>query len=163
MIKKYVMALVLGLVCLSASAQFERGTKYANMSLTGLDLSYMKGSEFHFGLQATGGYFVQQNWMVGGCLGYDFESGPSTNIFDLGAGVRYYFAKSGIFLSGGLLYQHVDIGVKNNFLSVVPEVGYCFFLNQHVSIEPSLYCHLCVNEFEDGSKFGIKVGFGFYF
>ena len=161
--RKYVMALVLGLVSLTASAQFEAGKTYGNLSLTGLDLSYMKNSKFHIGLQAQGGYFVAQDWMVGGKLGYDFQSGPSTNVFDLGADVRYYFENSGIYLSGGLLYQHLDLGPKQNWISVVPEVGYCFFLNEHVTIEPALYCHLCLNEFEDGSKFGLKVGFGFYF
>ena len=161
--KKYVMALVLGLVSLSASAQFESGKKYANLSLTGLDMSYMKGSEFHFGLQGQGGYFVAQDWMVGGKLGYDYVGGASSHVFDMGANVRYYFEASGIYLDGGLLYQHQNFGIKQNWLSIVPEVGYCFFLNQHITIEPALYCNLCLNEFENGSKVGLKIGFGFYF
>ena len=161
--RKYVVALILGLVSLSANAQFERGTRYANLSMTGLDMSYMKNSKFHFGLEGQGGYFVAQDWMVGGKLGYDYVGGGPTHIFDLGADVRYYFERSGIYLSGGLLYQHQDLGAKENWLSIVPEVGYCYFLNQHVSIEPALYCNLCVNEFENGSKFGVKIGFGFYF
>ncbi|MCR5433262.1 MAG: hypothetical protein K6F20_02570 [Bacteroidaceae bacterium] len=161
--RKYLMALVLGLVSLSASAQFECGKKYANMSLTGLDMSYMKGSEFHFGLAGQGGYFVAQDWMVGGKLGYDYVGGASSHMFDLGANVRYYFEASGIYLDGGLLYQHQNFGAKQNWLSIVPEVGYCFFLNEHVTIEPAIYCNLCLNEFENGSKVGFKIGFGFYF
>ena len=161
--RKFVMALVLGLVSLSASAQFEAGKTYGNMSLTGLDMSYMKGSEFHFGLQGQGGYFFQQDWMVGGKLGYDYVGGISSHVFDLGANVRYYFENSGIYLDGGLLYQHFKAGGKENWLSIVPEVGYCFFLNQHVTIEPAIYCHLCLNDFDNGSKVGLKVGFGFFF
>lgn len=161
--RKFVMALALGLVSLTANAQFESGKMYGNLSLTGLDMSYMKNSEFHFGLQGQGGYFVGQDLMVGGKLGYDYLSGPSTHVFELGADMRYYFENCGIYLSGGLLYQHLDDDYTKNWLSLVPEVGYSFFLNQHVTIEPAIYCHLCLNEFEDGSKIGLKIGFGFYF
>jgi hypothetical protein len=39
------------------------------------------------------------------------------------------------------------------------EAGYAFFLTRTVTIEPAAYWN--VNS--DRSKFGLKVGFGFYF
>lgn len=163
MMKKYLLAALMAIMTLGANAQFEKGTKFANLSLTGLDMSYQKGQKFHFGLQAQGGYFVETNWMVGGVLGYDYVGGGPSHVFDLGANFRYYFSRTGVYLSGGLLYQHQDLGVKNNWLSLVPEAGYCFYINRHISLEPAVYCHLCLNEFETGSKFGVKLGVGFYF
>ena len=42
--KKTLLALILVVFALNASAQFEKGTKYANLSLTGFDMSYQKDS-----------------------------------------------------------------------------------------------------------------------
>lgn len=163
--KKIILALLVAIVSVNANAQFEKGTKYINMSLTGLDMSYQKGQKFHFGLEGQAGYFVKQNWMVGGKLGYEYQGGSSSHDFNLGANFRYYFVKSGVFVGGGLLYQHagVSYGSTANFISLVPEAGYCFYINKSISIEPALYCNICMNDFEYGSKFGLKVGFGFYF
>ncbi len=163
LMKKMFLAVLLAVISVGANAQFEKGTKYINMSLTGLDLSYQKGKKFHFGLEGQAGYFVKQNWMVGGQLGYEYQGGGPIHIFDLGANFRYYFQKSGVFVGGGLLYQHESAGGKSNFLSFVPEAGYCFYLNRNISIEPAVYCHICMNDFEYGSKFGLKVGFSYYF
>lgn len=189
--KKCVLAIVMAIVSLGANAQFEKGTKFANLSLTGFDMSYQKGSKFHFGLQGQGGYFVKQEWMVGGLLGYDYLGGGPNHEFNLGANARYYFHKSGVFVGGGLLYSHqrypktatsvtstvtdattgvttttsVTVSYKTawNFFSIPLEAGYCFYLNNHLSIEPAVYCHLCLNHFDDGSKVGLKIGVGYYF
>ena len=39
------------------------------------------------------------------------------------------------------------------------EAGYAFFLTRTVTIEPAAYWNIN----DDRSKFGLKVGFGFYF
>ncbi len=132
--KKSFLALLFAVVSLSASAQFERYTSYLNTSLTGLDLSYSKDQKVTFGLQATGGYFFEDSWMVYGRLGY---------------------------LNMGLQFEHRE--PKFNYVQLTPEVGYCFYLNHFVSIEPAVYYDLCLNKFSDGSTVGLKVGFGFYF
>ena len=191
MMKKIVLAVVMAVMTLGANAQFEKGTKYANLSLTGFDMSYQKGSKFHFGLQGQAGYFVEQNWMVGGLLGYDYLGGGPNHEFNLGANGRYYFDKCGIFVGAGLLYSHqrfpqldsyvaavstdpttgatitTTVTYTNkkswNFFSIPLEAGYCFYINNHLSIEPAVYCHLCLNHFDNGSKVGLKVGVGYYF
>jgi len=164
--KKAFLALLLAVVSLGASAQFEKGTKYVNLSMTGLDLSYSKNNKFHFGLEAQAGYYIANSWMPYARFGYSHQgmSGPDLNTFDLGAGVRYSMQQNGLFMGCGLLYEFEGIsGVKNNYLCLTPEVGYCFYLNHYLSIEPAVYYNLCLNKFSDGSKVGLKIGFGYYF
>ena len=162
--KKLLLATLLAIVCLNASAQFDKGTKYLNLSLTGLDMNYSKNAKFHFGLDVMGGYFVEESWMLNGRFGYNHMGGADANTFDLGAGVRYYFKQNGIFLGGGLLYEFDGVGnFKNNYIDLTPEVGYCFYINHYLSIEPSVYYNLCLNKFSDGSKVGLRIGVGFYF
>lgn len=166
MTKKCLMALLLAVVSLGAKAQFEKGTNYLNTSLTGLDMSYSKYTKFRMGLEVKDGYFVEDNWMVYGRLGYNHQSltGPDLNSFELGAGVRYYFKPTGVFLSGGLLYEHERSGgFRHNNIDIATEAGYCFYVNHYLSIEPAIYYNLCMNHFSDGSKIGLKLGLGFYF
>ena len=195
-----MLALLLAIVSLSANAQFEKKTKYVNASLTGLEMNYSKDSRFRFGFEGTAGYFVEECWMPYARIGYNHQSlkGPDVNAFELGVGTRYYFKRTGIYLSGGLLYSHEsqpgnatpitasvdDAGmrftdsagnpvvayygmtqphVRNNNISLAREAGYCFYLNHFMSVEPALYYNLCFNDFSDGSRIGLKVGFGFYF
>jgi len=162
--KKCLFTLLLAVMSLSASAQFEKYTSYLNTSLTGLNLSYSKDSKVTFGLQATGGYFFEDAWMVYGRFGYDHQfikGGKDINNVKIGAGTRYYILQNGLYLNMGLQYEHR--GVNSNYVQLTPEVGYCFYLNQHVSIEPAVYYDLCLNKFSEGSTVGLKVGFGFYF
>ena len=79
---------------------------------------------------------------------------------DYGYGARYYFKKYGIFTGLGLQYEHK--GKPYNWFQFVPEVGYCFYLNHYISIEPSVYGDLCCNDWSNGSGFGLKVGVAVY-
>lgn len=162
--KKIIFSLLFAVVSMGAFAQFEKGTKYVNASLTGFGLDYCKAGGFHLGISAGGGYFVADNWMLLGQLGWDHQD--SANEFNLGAGARYYMVDNGFFFGGGLRYGLISAGgdadvVHNVYLA--PEVGYCFYLNDHVSIEPSFFVDMCLNHFKDYTKFGLKVSFGYYF
>ncbi|BDW79469.1 hypothetical protein BFINE_52640 [Bacteroides finegoldii DSM 17565] len=42
------------------------------------------------------------------------------------------------------------------------EAGYAYFLSRTVTIEPAVYYKWRFDD-SDNSRFGIKVGFGFYF
>ena len=165
--KKIIMGLLLALTTLSAHAQFEQGTSYFSTSLTGLDLNYAKDTNFKLGTDITGGYFLEDGWMLYGRLGYLHQSvkGPSndTNDLKVGAGMRYYIEQNGLYLNLGLQYERRTFGVNRDFLMVTPEVGYCFYLNHYVSIEPAVYYDCCVNHFSESSRVGLKFGFGFYF
>lgn len=159
--KKIFLALLLAATSLGASAQFEKGTKYVSASVSDFGLSYSKFEDFRLGLHALGGYFVANNWMVLGQIGWDHQTG--LNVFDVGAAARYYMKQNGLYFGAGFKYGHVGPNEVMNNIYFTPEVGYCFYLNNHVSIEPSVYCDMCMNHFKDFTKVGFKIGFGYYF
>lgn len=162
--KKILSTLLLAVVSLGAFAQFEKGTMYANASLSGFGLSYSKQPGFCMNINAAGGYFIADGWALGGLIGWDHRD--SANEFNLGMGARYYLRNNGFFFSGGLKYGLNSAGgdtevIHNVYLT--PEAGYCFFLNDHVSLEPSIYVDMCLNHFKDYTKVGLKLSFGYYF
>lgn len=190
-----MLVLLMAVTSLSASAQFEKYTSYLNTSLTGMGLSYSKDSKFKMGVQATGGYFVEDGWMIYGRLGYEHQGARGTmknrNDLQVGVGGRYYIEQNGIFLGLGLTFQHASNVTSTqtinsvesvlpdgshlvretvitkygnrNYMHLTPEVGYCFYVNNYLSIEPSVYCNLCFNRFSEGTEVGLKLGMGFYF
>ena len=194
MLRKVLTMLLIAVSSMQASAQFEKYTSYLNTSLTGLGLSYSKDSRFKMGVQATGGYFVEDCWMVYGRFGFEHQGArgvmKNRNDLQIGVGGRYYIEQNGIFLGVGLAYQHatnvtfsqhesiigetsengpVEIRTvynyygSRNYVHLTPEVGYCFYVNNYLSIEPSVYCNLCLNRFSEGTEIGLKLGMGFYF
>ena len=194
MLRKVLTMLLIAVSSMQASAQFEKYTSYLNTSLTGLGLSYSKDSRFKMGVQATGGYFVEDCWMLYGRFGFEHQGArgvmKNRNDLQIGVGGRYYIEQNGIFLGVGLAYQHATnvtfsqhesiiggttengpveiLTVYNyygnrNYVHLTPEVGYCFYVNNYLSIEPSVYCNLCLNRFSEGTEIGLKLGMGFYF
>ena len=79
----------------------------------------------------------------------------------IGAGARYYFEQNGIFLGAGAEYSHFT--PNNNDLRIPVEVGYAFFVNKNITIEPAVYYKMSLADFSDNSTVGLKIGFGFYF
>lgn len=164
--KKIILSLLLLVSTLSASAQFSFETKYFNASMTGLDLSYGSDSRLNLGIEATGGYFFDDAWMLYGRFGYNHQhiKGPGNDVNNLsvGAGVRYYILQNGLFLGAGAKFVHENRH-PGNFFDLTPEVGYCFYLNHNLSIEPVVYYDLCINQYSAGSKVGLRIGLGYYF
>ena len=158
-VRKLMLSLLLMMAAIGAKAQFEKGTTYVAASTTSLGLSYSSSEKLNFGLDFTGGYFVQSAWMLYGKLGYDHTR--YTDHFQMGVGGRYYFTQNGIYMGLGLQYEHATKSVNN--LQLCPEVGYAFFVNRFITIEPAVYYHMSLNDFSDGSKVGLKLGLGFYF
>lgn len=157
--KKIILSLLLAAISLGASAQFEQGTKYVGASMTGLGLGYSKNSDFYIGFQANAGYFVSDGWMLYGDIGFESQNGECS--VDLGVAGRYYMQQNGLYFSGAFKYKHIDPWI--NVVYLTPEIGYCFYLNDHVSIEPAIFCDMSLNHFKDFTKLGLKVGFGYYF
>ena len=50
-----------------------------------------------------------------------------------------------------------------NDFQITPEVGYCYFLNKTVTLEPSIYYDMSLSSFSKKSKLGLRVGIGLYF
>ena len=157
--RKLMLSLLLMMAAMGAKAQFEKGTTYVSASTTSLGLSYSSNEKLKFGLELNGGYFIQKAWMLYGKLGYDHTRW--TDHFQMGVGGRYYFTQNGIYMGLGLQYEHATKSVNN--VQLCPEVGYAFFVNRFITIEPAVYYHMSLNDFSDGSKVGLKLGLGFYF
>ena len=161
--KKMFLSLMMALVCLGANAQFEAGKKYVNASLAGLNLAYSKNTRFTANVQLTGGYFLAQDWMVLGRIGYN-HPGKHMDNFEIGVGGRYYIEQNGLSLGLMASYEHGHAGDdKSNHGFLTPEVGYTFFVNRYVTLEPALYFKRCPDYFAGSASVRLKIGVGVYF
>lgn len=163
--RKLMFIVCLLVVSVAAQAQFEKGKWVVNPSLTGLDFSYSKGEKARFGLQAQGGAFLVDN--VALMLTVGAEWSKPTDQYTVGVGGRYYFDACGIYLGAGLKMNHYNLSFDggngtNTDFGLGLEAGYAFFLTRTITIEPAVYYDLSFKD-SDWSKFGLKVGFGFYF
>lgn len=50
-----------------------------------------------------------------------------------------------------------------NNIRVPIEIGYTFYLNRFLAVEPAIYSKMSLNHFSDGTEFGFRMGLGFYF
>jgi hypothetical protein len=143
----------------NSSEPFDAGKFYINVATTNLNLSYSKQEKLRFGLEGTVGYFFADALMATASVGYDHTH--ISDDFTASLGGRYYIVQNGLYLGLGVKYSHTD--KSNNNLYITPQVGYAFFLNRHLTIEPAVYYDMSLNDYSDGSKVGLKVGFGYYF
>ena len=159
--KKLLVILVVALMPLVASAQFEQGKFYSGASLTGLNLSYSGAEKLSIGLQGQFGYFVADDVQIYATAGWQHAGDNMKNdVVELGGGGRYYLIQNGIFLGANCKYVH-GAGGYNDVMPGV-EVGYAFFISRTVTIEPVLYYQQSFNDHSDYSKLGFRLGFGIY-
>ncbi|RRD00852.1 outer membrane beta-barrel protein [Prevotella sp. OH937_COT-195] len=159
--KKITMFIIALVASLSANAQFEQGKIYLGASLTGLDLSYSGVDKLHFGLEAQGGYFVMDNIMLKANAAVEyFGRNDAPTDFTLGVGGRYYIIQNGLYFGVNAKLLHAN----HSYNDIMPgiEVGYAFFVNRTVTIEPSLYYAQSFRKHSDYSKFGLRLGVGVY-
>ena len=148
------------LAAVSAFAQFEADKKYVGASLTSAGLSYSDTEDFAFGANAQAGYMIDRDWLAIGEVGLNYRYSDWQSVY-VGARVRYFIEQNGLFLGCGARLIHE---FKNfNDFQVTPEVGYCYFLNKTVTIEPSLYYDISLSDFAHKSKVGVKIGLGLFF
>ena len=162
MVKKLSLLFVMMMMVLTASAQFEQGKKYISASFSGLDLNYNGTSDLNVGFQAKGGYLVEDNLMVLGLLGYNHIGGDDNtpDRFSIGAQGRYYIIQNGIYLGVGATYRHGNH--KYNDIMPSVELGYAFFINRTVTIEPALYYEQSIKDHSKYSNVGLRLGLGIY-
>lgn len=158
--KKRATVLFVALVLTMAGyAQFEKGKVYVNTSLTGLNLSYNGSEDTKFGIEGQVGYLFYDNLMALGEVSYEHRSNMS-DIVSFGLRGRYYIVQNGLYLGAGAKYIHQ--GSYNDVLPGV-EIGYAFFLNRNLTVEPAIYYDQSIKKHSDYSTVGLKIGFGFYF
>ena len=161
MTKKLFLLVAACIMTLSASAQFQKGKGYIGGSLTGLNLHYNGNDKFSLGLQAQGGYFIADNLMLLGEASFEHSSNDAVaDRYTLGVGGRYYLESCGLFFGAAAKLVHCD----HNHNDVMPglEVGYAFFLNRSVTIEPALYYDQSFTSHSKYSTIGLRVGVGIY-
>ena len=115
--------------------------------------------KLRFGLEGTAGYFVGDCLMARAVLAYNHEK--HNDKLSVGAGMRYYFDQCGVFLGAGAEYVHHS--PNWNDVQIPLEVGYAFFLNRYLTVEPAIYYKMSLDDFSDKTTVGLRVGFGFYF
>ena len=160
MIKKCLLLVATMMVSICASAQFQEGKGYIGASLTGFNLHYNAHDKFNLGLEAKLGYFAWDNIML--LANVSAEHNGSEAVADhisVGAGGRYYITQNGLYLGAGCKFIHANHSY--NDIMVGTEIGYAFFINRSVTIEPAIYYD---QSFKDTkySTIGLKLGLGIY-
>lgn len=167
------MKIYLTLVCLLMisvlTAQTDKGAIMAGGQLS---LNTNKGgSSFRFNPQL--GFFVADNFAVGGEMNMDFSKAGTVKSSELGLGpfARYYFGKAQTkpFLVSSANY--VTVTTKSNNLEVNSTgwsflfgVGFAAFLNRNIAVEGiSGYRYANYSNTEGAGGFSLSVGFQLYF
>ena len=168
--KKTILSLVCAVFALASNAQsftqpsldrppFGEGKFYVATALSGLDFKFTDCEKWNMDLSAKVGYLFADNWMVTAQVGYDWRQ-KSSNALTAGAGLRFYIEENGLYVGGGANYVH-KWHDYDDFMPTV-QLGYSFFLNRTVTIEPELYYNQSFKD-NDYSGFGLRIGFGIYF
>lgn len=159
--KKIFTMTVALLAALTASAQFEKGKTYVGGSLTGLNMKYTGSEKFNLGVQANAGYFIADDFMLLGQAGYEHNGKKGVDDkFNAAFGARYYIEQNGIYL--GVNCKYIHGGKKFNDVMPGVEVGYAFFLNNCLTVEPAIYYDQSFKSHKDYSAIGLKIGLGVY-
>ncbi len=164
--KKILFSMFCGLVfSLTSQAQttdrlpFAKDKFYTSASLSNFDINWNKSQSWHMDFDAKGGYLFEDDWMITANLGYDWYK-EGNNTFKAGAGLRYYIEQNGLYLGAGANYLHTN--AYDDFLPTC-QIGYAYFLNRTVTIEPELYYNLSFKDHTNYSGFGFRIGIGIYF
>ena len=178
--KKTIIMLAAALmVTLSANAQFQKGKGYVGASLSGFDMNYSGAGKLNIGVEAKAGYLFFDNLMGVGSVGFDHFRRGDTKVdrFTAGVGGRYYIIQNGLYLgvNGKVIYEKQQDKVldsvtgqkawkSKDYTDVLPglEVGYAFFVNRSVTIEPAIYYDQSFKKHSDYSTIGLRVGVGIY-
>lgn len=143
------------LICLFVptlvNCQIEKPIKKGNIILGGTGSFYYSKStysdfgendfkQYNINLNPTFNYFLIDNLALGVTinLGYSHQETVNTKGIGLGPNVKYYF-KNGILLrSDASYFLSTSYGTRSHSFAFEAGVGYAFFINSKVSIEPAL-------------------------
>lgn len=160
MIKRLMIIMVVSMLSLGAFAQFQEGKGYLGASLTGLDIHHNSKYGLNIGLEGKAGYFLRDNLMVLGHISAEHNGSDTVaDHFTVGVGGRFYITQNGLYLGANVKFTHENINY--NDLKPGAEVGYAFFLNRSVTIEPALYYDRSFKN-ADYSTVGLKIGLSIY-
>lgn len=158
--KKIFVMLAMLMMTLVANAQFEKGKHYLSASVNNFGMGYNGSNGFMLGVDLKGGYFLEDNWQVNGSAGFEHVGETDYDCFKAGVGGRYYIIQNGLYL--GANCKMVLGSGYNDFLPGI-ELGYAYFINGKVTIEPAVYYDQSFKCHSDFSTIGFKIGLGIYF
>lgn len=138
---------------------FAKDKFYTGASLSGFNLNWYKSQSWHADVAAKCGYLFEDDWMITANVDYDWNKTGAKNLM-AGAGLRYYIEQNGLFLGAGANYLHNS--AYDDFMPTV-QLGYAYFLNRTVTLEPELYYNLSLKDHTEYSGFGFRIGIGIYF
>lgn len=159
--KRIVLLVATLALAISVKAQFQKGKGYVGASLTGLNMNYNGADGFNLGVEAKGGYLLADNFMLLGEVSYEHNGNDAVaDHITAGLGVRYYIIQNGLYLGVNGKLTHAN----HDYNDIMPglEVGYAFFVNRSVTIEPAIYYDQSFRNHGDYSTIGLKVGVGIY-
>lgn len=160
--KKLMFMACLLVAAISAKAQFEQGKWFVNPAVTGVEMSHSSAEQNKFGVVAQGGAFLVDDVALILTVGGEWRK--HVDVYTVGVGGRYYFHQTGVYVGTGLGMSKWKFDGESNHTdyAINSEVGYAFFLNKSVTIEPAVFYNWSMKD-NDYSKFGFKMGFGIYF
>jgi len=156
MLTKTILAII-AFVCTTQVISAQTVGKGAWMvgGSAGFDIQSIKDvddSQTTIFLDPTVGYFIADDLAIGLHLGFRSESvgGNSASTFGLGPFVRYYVTDP-IFIQA---FVDLDLSENGRDPNFGAEVGYSWFLNNGLAIEPALY----FSTGNDITHFGLNIG-----
>jgi hypothetical protein len=156
--KKTILFFTFILLSIACHAQFEEGKCYFNASMSSLNVDYNKTDKWNVGICGKIGYIFMDDLMLMANVEYGYSHDASTIAF--GPSVRYYIVQNGLYMGAGANFVHHP----ESFNDLMPclQVGYAFFLNGTLTIEPEIYYNQSFKH-HDYSGIGLRIGLGFYF
>lgn len=158
--KSLVLIIAILAFAINANAQHEKGTNYLQGSLSGFDLSYNGTKHLDFNADFCGGYFVSKHIALLGDIGYGHVGRNQSDAFHVGVGTRAYISALNLYL-GVNAKMHFSAG-NTDFMPGM-EIGYTWYLDDKLAIEPAIYYDQSFHNHEKYSTAGLKIGFGYYF
>lgn len=142
----------------SKAQNINEGNFHFGAGLTGANFSF--SDKTFIGISVDGGYFIMDNWAIGGVVGvshYDSETA-----FSILANASYYFLET----DTGVLFGRFGTGADREvgLTSFVMDItaGYSFFITDKIAIEPTAGFFIPFKSGRDAS-FNLGVGFSLYF
>jgi hypothetical protein len=154
---KKIIILIFLLISVVCSAQITKPVTRGNTLIQGggtiqyqrdefvNNIGTTKASFYLIKLTPGAAYFVIDKLAIGLNVSFYYKGTANNKYYSIGIGpmARYYF-NNGIFLKADAGYSILDYtsttASTEKYLSLIPGIGYAFFLNNKVSLEPA-FCY----------------------
>ncbi|MEL7004857.1 MAG: outer membrane beta-barrel protein [Bacteroidota bacterium] len=137
-------------------------TSFSSTSIDGND-----DNDNTFSIGLNGGYFIIDNLVAGASLSFlrNTQGDFSSNAFGIGPFVRGYyemfFAEAGVsFFDNNAESDFGEFDSSGNQINF--GLGYAAFINDYISVEPSLNYSIGGGDFDGINTFSLNVGFAIY-